>query len=96
MYLVSFMQGDSVFWSTQSKGVKRLSLVAGLTAAIYYFITLNEPYGPPAQTPGHPWQNLAINLANLLLEAGLYFLGAWFVVRIIAWVIDGFMHREHK
>jgi hypothetical protein len=57
-----------MIWSTKSKGVGRLSLVAGLVAAAYHLITLNQPYGPPAQTPGQPWQNLAINLGNLALE----------------------------
>ncbi len=80
-----------MIWSTQSKGVKRLSFVAGIGAALYYFITLNQPYGPPAQTPGHPWQNLVINLANLALEGALYFLAAWLIVRIIALVVAGFI-----
>jgi hypothetical protein len=39
---------------SKSKGVKRLSLVAGLAAVIYYFATLNQPYGPPTQISGHP------------------------------------------
>jgi hypothetical protein len=83
-----------MIWSTQSLGVKRLSFVAGIAAAIYYFVTLNQPNGPPAQTPGHPWQNLAINLGNLALEAGLYFLAAWLVVRVIAWVVAGFTTKQ--
>lgn len=82
-----------MIWSSQSKGVKRLSLIAGLSAAIYYAVTLDQPNGPPAQTPGHPWENLAINFGNLALEAGLYFLGAWLAVRVIAWVVEGFMHK---
>ena len=80
-----------MIWSTRSTGVRRLSLVAGIVAALYYLVTLNEPYGPPAQTPGHPWQNLAINLGNLAVESGLYFLSAWLVVRVIAWVVAGFI-----
>jgi len=83
-----------MIWSTKSLGVKRLSLVAGVAAAIYYFVTLSQPNGPPAQSPGHPWQNLAINLGNLALEAGLYFLAAWFVVRVIAWVVAGFTKKQ--
>ena len=83
-----------MIWSTQSVGVKRLSLVAGIGAALYYFVTLNQPYGPPAQTPGHPWQNLTINLSNLALESGLYFLAAWLTVRVVAWVIAGFARKE--
>lgn len=81
-----------MIWSTRYKGVKRLSLVAGLMAVVYYFVTLDQPYGPPAQTPGQPWENLAINLSNLAIEAGLYFLVAWLVVRVVAWVVDGFIH----
>lgn len=59
------------FLSTRSKGVQRLSLVAGFAAAGYYFITLTQPYGPPAQDLGRPWHNLFINLSNLAIEAGL-------------------------
>ncbi len=79
-----------MFLSTHSNGVRRLSLVAGLAAAGYYFATLSQPYGPPAQDPGRPWHNLFINLTNLAIEAGLYFLAAWLVVRIVAWVVAGF------
>lgn len=73
-----------------SPGVRRLSLVAGLAGVIYYFATLSEPYGPPAQTPGAPWRNLTINLSNYAMEAGLYFVLAWLFVRTVAWVIAGF------
>ena len=79
-----------MFLSTNSRGVRRLSLVAGFAAAGYYFVTLTQPYDPPAQDPGRPWHNLFINLSNLAIEAGLYFLGAWLVVRIAAWVVAGF------
>jgi hypothetical protein len=79
-----------MIWFTKSVGVKRLSLVAGFAAAIYYFVTLSQPYGPPAQTPGHPWENLFINFANLAFEAGLCFLAAWVAVRVVAWVLAGF------
>ena len=82
-----------MIWSTQSKGVRRLSLVTGFVAALYYFITLNQPHGPPAQTPGLPWQNLAINAGNLVLESGLYFLAAWLAVRVLAWMVAGFTER---
>ena len=82
-----------MFWSTQSLGVKRLSLVAGVAAVVYYFATFNEPYGPPAQTPGHPWQNLAINFGNYAFVAALYFVAAWLVVRVVAWVVAGFKSR---
>ena len=83
-----------MIWSTESLGVKRLSLVAGIAAALYYFVTLSQPAGPPEQSPGHPWQNFAINVGNLALEAGLYFLAAWLVVRVIAWVVAGFTKRQ--
>lgn len=76
--------------STNSKGVRRLSLVLGFVAAGYYLVTLNQPYGPPAQDPGRPWHNLFINLSNLAIEAGLYFLVAWASVRIVGWVVAGF------
>jgi hypothetical protein len=79
-----------MFLSTNSKGVRRLGLVAGFAAAGYSFATLNEPYGPPAQIPGKPWHNLFINLTELVLHAALYFLAAWACVRIVAWVLAGF------
>src|SRR3990167_3540764 len=84
----------AMIWSTQSKGVRRLSLVAGIAAELYYFITLNQPHGPPAQKLAHPWQNPAINLANLAVEGGLYFLVAWLVVRVIGWVVAGFITKR--
>jgi hypothetical protein len=82
-----------MIWSTQSEGVRRLSLVAGLGAAVYHLITLNQPFGPPAQTPGHPWQNAAINLTNLALECALYFVAAWLIVRVAGWVVAGLRRR---
>ena len=91
--IICLVEG-TIMWSTQSKGVRRLSLVAGLAAGVYHLITLNQPYGPPAQAPGHPWQNLAINLSNLALECGLYFLAAWFIVRVIGWVVAGFVSKH--
>jgi hypothetical protein len=81
----------SMLISTRSVGVRRLSGTAGTVAAIYRVVTLNHPFGPPAQTPGQPIQNLFINLTNLVLECALYFLAAWLVVRVCAWVIDGFI-----
>jgi hypothetical protein len=80
----------------KSAGVTRLSLVAGLLAVIYHLATLNEPFGPPAQTPGHPWQNLLVNLSEYALEAVLYFLVAWGSVRIIAWIVAGFVSDTHR
>jgi hypothetical protein len=84
------------FLKTQSVGVKRLSLVGGLIAAIYHIATLNEPFGPPAQDPGHPWQNLAINLGNLIIECALFFLVAWGLIRVIAWIANGFVSDNSK
>jgi hypothetical protein len=74
--------------------MRRLSLVAGLAAAVYHLITLHQPYGPPAQTPGQSWQNLAINLSNLAIECGLYFLAAWFIVRVVGWIVEGFISKQ--
>ena len=83
-----------MFLATNSKGVRRLSLVVGIVAAGYYLVTLNQPYGPPAQAPGRPWHNLLINLTDLSIGAGLYFLGAWASVRTVAWIVAGFVtHR---
>ena len=79
-----------MFLSTNSQGVRRLSLLAGFAAVGYYFVTLSQPHGPPAQVVGRPWHNLFVNLGNLGIEAGLYFLGAWVFVRIVAWVVTGF------
>ena len=80
----------------KSAGVRRLSLAAGVLAAIYHLATLNEPLGPPAQTPGHPWQNLVINLSNYAIEAALYFLAAWGIVRVLAWIVAGFISDSRR
>ena len=79
-----------MFLVTNSKVVRRLSIVAGFAAAGYYFVTLSQPYGPPAQDIGRPWHNLLVNLTNLGIEAGLYFVAGWALVRTIAWVLAAF------
>jgi hypothetical protein len=85
-----------MFLSTKLLGVRRLSLIIGISAGLYPLFTREEPFGPPAQTPGEPWTNLFINLSNLALEFALYFISAWLIVRIIAWIIEGFMKdRKH-
>ncbi|GEM_PF-4792035 len=81
----------AIFLQTKSQGVRRLSLVLGVLAGGFHVVTKNEPYGPPSQIPDAPWQNLSINLLNLFIEFALYFIAAWVAVRVVAWVIDGFI-----
>lgn len=81
-----------MFFRTKSITVRRLSLILGLTAGFYRLYTRDEPFGPPAQTPGQPWHNAFINLSNLALEFAIYFIVAWTVVRVIAWIVEGFIN----
>jgi hypothetical protein len=81
-----------MFLSTRSVFIRRLSLVVGFIAAGYRFFDLQKSWsigGPPAQDATHPMRTLVINVSNTLLECGLFFLAAWAVVRITAWVISG-------
>ena len=84
------------FLRTQSVGVRRLSLVAGVIAVVYHLVTLDQPFGPPAQDPSHPFRNVVINIGNLALEGALLFALAWASVRIIAWVVEGFLQGRMK
>jgi len=76
-----------MFLSTNSKGVKRLSLLAGFVAA-GYGISYHEPTFYSGRGPH--WDVVLINLTNFALWAGSFFVVAWVGVRVIAWVVAGF------
>lgn len=85
-----------MIFKTNSKGVRRLSLIIGIVAGLYHLYTKEEPFGPPSQIPGEPWTNLFINLSNIALEFALYFIAAWLIVRVIAWIIEGFINDRKQ
>jgi len=85
------------FLKTKSQGVRRLSLFLGFAAALYRIITLQQPFGPPAQDVEHPLQTLLINLFNIVIEGAIYFIVVWLIIRTIAWIVKGFISdREEK
>jgi len=81
-----------MFFSTKSIGVRRLSVILGLVAGFCFIIALHEPthYGAPGETPAQHWHIIGINILNMTLLFAVGFIAAWFVVRVIAWVIAGF------
>lgn len=85
-----------MFLSTKLHGVRRLSLIIGISAGFYHLYTREEPFGPPSQIPGEPWTNLFINLSNLALEFASFFIPAWIIVRVIAWIIEGFINDRKQ
>ncbi len=74
------------FLSTDSIGVKRLSLSAGSFSAIYELVYCYEH--PPAFD--WTWYTTTI------LLCGFYFLCAWLPVRVVAWIIYGFVSDARK
>ena len=85
-----------MIFKTKSTGVRRLSLILGILAGFYRLYAREEPFGPPSQIPGQPWSNLTINLSNLALEFALFFIPVWLTVRIIAWIVEGFISDRKR
>jgi hypothetical protein len=82
-----FKEEDAVFLSTSSKGVRRLSLVAGFLAAGYGLSYFQSVYFGPERHS----EAVFINWLNIAFLAGSFFVGAWVIVRMIAWVVVGFL-----
>ena len=74
-----------MFINTKSVGVRRLSLILGLISGIIFIITQH--------TPIYEGQyKLYWNLLNMAILFVVGFFAAWTAVRIIAWIVIGFMH----
>jgi hypothetical protein len=76
-----------VFWSTKSDGVRRLSLLTGLTAAGYRF-------WHPEQ--GERYFSEWSEFLGIVITCLFYFLTAWLVIRAVAWVVAGFITDKSK
>lgn len=76
-----------MFFRTNSIGVHRLSVILGIIAGCFLVFTQHTPiyYGD---------NKVFWNLLNIALIFGTGFIGAWFFVRIIAWIIAGFVHDQ--
>jgi hypothetical protein len=73
-----------MFFHTKSMGVRRLSIILAIIAGCYLVATAHTPI---YAGEGRLYWNL-FNMA-LLFSAG--FVAAWLTVRIIAWIIEGFI-----
>lgn len=71
------------FLSTTSVGVRRLSLTLGIIAAVYRFMNPGVYDNLYYDTPAH--------FLGITLMCLFYFLGAWILVRLIAWIAAGFI-----
>jgi hypothetical protein len=72
-----------MFLSTQSVGVRRVSLVLGLVAAVYRFMNPGLYDNLYYDSPEH--------FVGIVLTCLLYFLCAWVPIRVIAWIVSGFL-----
>ena len=77
-----------MFFSTKSKGVKRLSLILGVISGGYFAVSQHTPVIYETDTK---WYTIGINLANMALLFVVGFVVVWTIVRVIAWVIEGFL-----
>jgi len=79
-------KGRRWFLSTNSVGVRRLSLTAGVASALYEFGYCYEhpPYGEWGV-----W-------TSVILLCLFYLLCAWVPIRIVAWIISGFVSDARK
>ena len=83
-----------------SIGVYRLSLVVGAVAGFYRLSGGGAyPYHMPqtplvTQTDGYSqWYCRFVNLNNLFFEFAIYFIAAWLLIQVIAWVVEGFKQK---
>jgi hypothetical protein len=74
------------FLSTESVGVRRLSLAAGIVSALY---ELGYCYMHPPEGQWGFW-------ASVALLCSFYFLCAWVPIRIVAWIVSGFVSDARK
>jgi len=93
------------FLSTESVGLRRLSLIGGIVLASYkviagpewardlftYYIATSDTHAEP-RLYGGVWGGLAAMVLAFLF----YFLCAWVLVRIAAWVAFGFIADRSK
>lgn len=77
-----------MFFSTKSKGAKRLSLILGIISGCYFTI---YQHVPTTSDSGERWSTIGLNLANMAILFAVGFVAAWTVVRVIAWIIEGFL-----
>ena len=76
--------------STKSPGVRRLSLVLGFVAGGCYII-LRHPV-TNNEGPSQALKYAVYNLADILIVGTIVFFLAWAAVRIVAWIVAGFLN----
>jgi hypothetical protein len=87
--------------STESVGVRRLSLTAGIVSALYEFgyCFIHPPEG---QWWGF-WATTDVPdvyqwgfWASVAVLCSFYFLCTWVPIRIVAWIVSGFVYDARK
>lgn len=78
-----------MFINTKSVGVRRLSLILGLISGIFFVITQHTPIFEGQY-------KLYWNLLNMAILFVVGFFVTWTAVRIIAWIVTGFVHDHHS
>lgn len=68
---------------TRSVGVRRLSLILGLISGTYFMVTQHTPIVGE--------NTVSLNLLNMAILFAVGFVATWLIVRVIAWVIEGFV-----
>ena len=74
----------------KSKGVQRLTLVLGSIAAVYFGSVVRQPimnHGDASQALTYAFYNLV----DIALRSGLAFFASWAAIRVIVWVVEGFL-----
>jgi hypothetical protein len=83
-----------MFLSTKSCGVRRLSLILGIVAA-GYFVVVRHPI-TNWQGPTQSTQYLIYNVVDMAVGGVASFAIAWATVRILAWIVAGFLDDYSK
>ncbi len=79
-----------MFFHTNLVGVRRLSLILGFIAGFYFMIKQHTPIYEGEY-------KLYWNLLSMAILFAVGFFATWLVVRIIAWIVAGFVHdRSNK
>jgi hypothetical protein len=74
-----------MLFRTNAIGVRRLSLILGLIAGCYFVFTEHTPIFDGAN-------KLYWTLLNMAILFAVGFSTIWLTVRIIAWIVDGFLN----
>ena len=82
-----------MLFRTNSIGVRRLSFIIGLISGCFLVFTGHKPE-PQGQVP--VWHTVGINLINIAILFAVGFIAAWIAVRVVAWIIEGFINDRVK